>query len=174
MLNALNSGTIPENLNHTFLILISKVQSPRKVTDFKLMNLSNVLNKLIAKVLVNRLKPILLDLVSKTQSAFISERLTTNNVLIAYKTLQYLKLKRSGRMGYMALKLDMSKVYGRVEWDYLESIMEKMGFSNTWSSLISACIRTITYSIVLNGQPHGLIKPSRGLPSIALSLSSSD
>lgn len=129
MLNALNSGTIPENLNHTFLTLISKVQSPRKVTDFKLMNLSNVLYKLIAKVLVNRLKPILLDLVSKTHSAFISERLTTNNVLIAYKMLQYLKLKRSGRMGYMALKLDMSKVYDRVEWDYLESIMEKMGFS---------------------------------------------
>lgn len=53
VLNALNLGNIPENLNHTFLTLIPKVQSPRKVTNFRLINLSNMLHKLIAKVLAN-------------------------------------------------------------------------------------------------------------------------
>lgn len=162
-LNALNSGTILDNINHTFLTLIPKVQSPRKVIDFRPISLSNVLYKLIVKVLANQLKPILPDLVSKTQSVFMSERLITYNVLIAYETLHCLKSKRSGRMGYMALKLNMSKVYDHVEWDYLESIMAKMGFSNRWISLISSCIHIVTYLIMLNGQPHGLIKPSRGL-----------
>ena len=74
-----------------------------------------------------------------------------------------MKAKRTGKMGLMVLKLNMSKAYDRVEWVFLEKIMAKMGFSSRWISLISMCIRFVTYSILLNGQPHGLISPQRGL-----------
>lgn len=74
-----------------------------------------MLYKLVAKALVNRLKPLLPNLISKTQSAFMSKRLITNNILVAHETLHYLKSKRSGKMGYMAWKLDMSKAYNQVE-----------------------------------------------------------
>ena len=63
----------------------------------------------------------------------------------------------------MALKLDMSKAYERMEWVFLEKIMLKMGFYQKWVDLVSACIKSVTYSILLNGQPHGLITPSREL-----------
>ena len=115
ILFVLNTGNIPTNLNHTFITLIPKVHSPRKVSEFRPISLSNVLYKLIAKVLANRLKPLLPKVISKTQSAFMSKRLITNNILIAHETLHYLKEKRKGKMGYMALKLDMSKAYDRVE-----------------------------------------------------------
>ena len=129
VLAILNSSTILTNLNHTFITLIPKIKCPRKVSDFKPISLSNVLYKLIAKVLANRLKHLLPKLISETQRAFLSERLITDNVLIAHETRLYLKEKRTGKMGYMALKLDMRKVYDRVEWVYLEMIMEKMSFS---------------------------------------------
>ena len=66
-------------------------------------------------------------------------------------------------MGYMVLKLDTRKAYDRVKWVYLEMIMKKMGFSQRWINLIAACTRSVTYLVMLNGQPHGLITLTRGL-----------
>ena len=163
VIGVLNTGILPHELNHTFLTLIPKIKSPRRVSDFRPISLTNVLYKLIAKVLANRLKKFLPELISETQSAFVPGRLITDNILIAHETLHYMKSKRSGKVGLMALKLDMSKAYDRVEWSFLEKIMATLGFSQRWISLISMCIRSVTYSILLNGQPHGLISPHRGL-----------
>ena len=91
ILAVLNSGTIPNDLNHTFITLIPKIHSPRRVTEFRPISLSNVLYKLVAKVLANRLKPLLPKLISEKQSAFMSERLITDNILIAHETLHYLR-----------------------------------------------------------------------------------
>lgn len=114
-------------------------------------------------MLANCLKKFLPQLISKTQSAFLLGHLITGNILIAHEIQHCLKAKRTRKMGLMALKLDMSKAYDHVEWVFLEKIMVKMGFSTRWISLISMCIRSVTYSILLNGQHHRLISPQRGL-----------
>ena len=159
VIGVLNTSILPHELNHTFLTLIPKIKSSRRVGDFRPISLTNVLYKLIAKVLANHLKKFLPQLISKTQSAFVPSYLIIDNILIAHETLHFMKSKRKGKVGLMALKLDMSKAYDRVEWFFLEKIMATMGFSQRWISLISMCIRSITYSILLNGQPHGLISP---------------
>ena len=71
--------------------------------------------------------------------------------------------KHTGKDGYMAIKLDISKAYNRVEWDYLSSVMEKMGFNKCWICLMMLCVKTVTYSILVNGEPKGMITPTKTL-----------
>ncbi|XP_074336055.1 uncharacterized protein LOC141673224 [Apium graveolens] len=74
----------------------------------------------------------------------------------------YLKRKRVGKDGYMALKLDMNKAY-RIEWEFLKAILRKMGFSPWWVHLVLQCVSTGSYNIVHGDQIMGLVSPSRGI-----------
>ena len=74
-----------------------------------------------------------------------------------------MKTNCMGEKKFMAFKLDMSKAYNRLEWIFLEKILLKMGFQESWVALIMECIITVLYSILVNGEPKGLIQPSRGL-----------
>ena len=163
ILSCLNSGQLLTSINQTYITLIPKVKSLTRVIEFCPISLCNVLYKILSKVLANRLKPILTHIISETQSAFVPGRLVTDNVLVAFETLHHMHSTKIGRGGAMALKLDMSKAYDHVEWAYLQKLMEKMGFNPRWISLTMMCISSVSYSILINGEPHGLIKPSRGL-----------
>jgi hypothetical protein len=159
----MQTGILDAELNYTFIVLIPKVSHPTKVTEFRPISLCNVLYKLIAKVLANRLKHILPSIISQQQSAFLPGRLITDNVLVAYEALHTMDTRLKGKKGFMAIKLDMSKAYDRVEWNFLEAIMRKMGFATQWIDLIMACVRSVSYSILVNGVPQERIFPSRGL-----------
>ena len=63
----------------------------------------------------------------------------------------------------MVVKLDMSKVYDRVEWDFIHNMMLELGFNPRWVYLVMQCIQTISYSVILNGDPVGYIRPTRGI-----------
>ena len=84
-------------------------------------------------------------------------------MLVAFETLHHMQTKKSGKHGYMAMKLDMSKAYDRVECNFLIKIMERMGFHKKWVGWIYECVSTISFSIMVNGEPRGHIVPSRGL-----------
>ena len=82
---------------------------------------------------------------------------------VAFETLHYLKIKTQGKLGYMTLKLDISKAYDKVEWIFLEKVMRHLGFADSLIKIIMSCMSTVFYTVLLNGQPVGNIKPTRGL-----------
>ena len=129
VLDFLNTGVMLPELNYTHIVLIPKVKSPEKMSDFKPISLCNVIYKIISKMLANRLKLILPQLISPYQSAFVPGRLITDNVLVAYETLHAMHGQKKGKKGAIALKLDISKAYDRVEWPFLKGMMFKLGFS---------------------------------------------
>lgn len=154
-------GTFLQELNHTHIVLIPKTDSPNTVNQFRPISLSNVCYKIIAKILANRLKLVLTSFISPFQSAFIPEKFIQENTIIAQEiSILWKKTKR--KKGLMAIKIDMDKAFDYIEWDFLFKVFRCLGFQPTWINWIKVCITTVSYSIVINGEPHGFIKPTRG------------
>ncbi|KAH9688162.1 reverse transcriptase domain-containing protein [Citrus sinensis] len=162
-LNVLNEQGNPSTLNHTFIALIPKIANPRKVSDYRPISLCNVIYRVVAKAIANRMKPILSHIISHMQSAFIPNRLITDNVIIGYECLHKIRHSKVRKNGLVALKLDISKAYDRVEWPFLEQTMLKMGFPSHWVALIMRCVTSTSFSVLINGVPKGIIQPERGL-----------
>ena len=153
----------PACLNDTLLVLIPKVSNPTLLSQFRPISLCNVFYKIASKVLANRLKVILPDIISHNQSEFIPGRMISDIIILAYELTHFLQNKRSGKNGYAALKLDMSKAYDRVEWCFLQDMMRKMGFERRWIHLIMKCVMTVRYQVKLNHDVTETIIPPRGL-----------
>ena len=133
------------------------------MTDFRPISLCNVIYKIALKAIANRFKRILPSIISDSQSAFVHGRLITDNVLVTFETMHHISKKKGEKVGEMALKLDMSKAYDRVEWVWLEKIMEKLGFAERWRCLVMKCVTSVNYAIKANRCRMGSITPSRGI-----------
>lgn len=125
------SGVLPGGINRTLVCLFSKVKYPKKMADLRPISLCNVLMRILSKVMTNRLKPCLNSIISDKQSAFIQGRLLTDNALIAYEINHYIQRKTHGKYGIAGLKVDISKAYDRLEWSFLENMLEDLGFNKS-------------------------------------------
>lgn len=162
-LNILNNGMSPAAINNTNITLIPKKCNPEKPQDFRPISLCNVIAKLITKCITNRLKPLLPNVISPSQSAFLPGRLITDNALIAFELFHTMKTNKARGLSSFALKLDMSKAYDHIEWSFLLSILTRLGFCSSFTDLIRRCISTVSYSVVINGRPSQPFVPTRGL-----------
>lgn len=131
--------------------------------DLRPISLYNVLYRILAKVLANRIKPVLPKLISKALSTFVPGRSNLYNILVAFEMIHYLKRRKHGKLGDVALKIDISKAYDCVHWGFLQKILLKFGFHSDWVNMIMMCIFTVSYSILVNDALVGPINPHRGL-----------
>ena len=109
------------------------------------------------------MKIVLPSVILDAKSAFVPGRLITNNTMVAYELLHKMRNRRKGKKGQMTIKLDISKAYDWAEWTFLCMIMLKIGLDPRWVHMAMEIVSIASYSILINGEPKGYIKPSRGI-----------
>ena len=116
--NFFETGVLPDGVNDTCIVLIPKIQFPEQLKDFRPISLCNVIYKVVSKCLVNRLRPILEDIISPNQSAFIPGRMITatpSSLLSAFIP------------SILAEMIGVISV--RINWIYLRHMTESTGIS---------------------------------------------
>jgi len=111
-------GSFDRKLAETLVVLIPKVDAPTSIKQFRPISLCKVIYKIITKVLVNRIRPLLDSIIGPLQGSFVLCRGTTENALIDQEIMHYMNHSKS-KKGSLAVKLDLEKAYDRVEWDFL-------------------------------------------------------
>ncbi|KAG7551859.1 Endonuclease/exonuclease/phosphatase superfamily [Arabidopsis thaliana x Arabidopsis arenosa] len=155
------SGKLLKQWNATTLVLIPKVQNATKVSDFRPISCLNTVYKVISKLLASRLQSFLPSVISHSQSAFLSGRLLSENVLLASEIVQ--GYNRSNITARAMLKVDLRKAFDSVRWDFIFSVLAALGLPNKFMGWIKECVCTPCFSISLNGHSDGFFKSTRGL-----------
>nr|GFA56562.1 hypothetical protein [Tanacetum cinerariifolium] len=155
------NGVLLKELNHTIIALISKVTTPLKINDYRLISCCNVLFKCISKIISNRIKDSLMDLVSLNQFAFVPGRRISDNIMLTQELMHNYHLDRGPPR--CASKVDIQKAYDIVDWVFLKDVLVGFGFHPRMIGWIMECVSSTSFSISINGYLHGYFKGKRGL-----------
>jgi hypothetical protein len=155
-----NNVVLPKAITASFFTLVSKKDHPQALSDYRPICLVSSLYKLLSKVLAARLKMVLGKVISKIQSAFLPNRQILDGVLVVNELLDLAK-RRKGKC--LFFKVDFERAYDTVNWNFLDYMMDRMGFAVGWRRWIRACIFQSSMSVLVNGSPTGDFMVDKGL-----------
>ncbi|KAI0515590.1 hypothetical protein KFK09_008255 [Dendrobium nobile] len=157
--NFFTSGSLPRGVKATAIALIPKSSHAAHINDFRPISLCNVLYKIVAKILANRLKVVLPNIIHESQSGFITNRCSTDNIILAAEILRDFK----GCTKKFCAKLDIKKAFDTVSREFIIARMLQKGFPEAFVTWIKGCISDVHFSICLNGYLEGFFKSTSGL-----------
>ncbi|GJR02184.1 transposon TX1 uncharacterized [Tanacetum coccineum] len=153
-------GEFSKGCNASFVTLIPKVDDPLGLGDYWPISLIGSYYKIISKLLSERIKKVIGNVIGEVQNAFIHGRYILDGVLIVNETMEFMKKKKQKGIDF---KLDFEKAYDSIEWGFLMAIKKKMGFGNKWCKWVDSCLRSTSISILVNGSPTREFYMERGV-----------
>lgn len=117
--NFFQTGQMKPKTALTNLVLILKIDEPKKLEHYRPVSVCNVVYKTISKLIALRLKPYIHSCIAESQSAFLLGRDISENVILLREVLHSFKMT-SHKNEELCLKMDLSKAFDRMDWDYLE------------------------------------------------------
>eukprot|EP00253_Pinus_taeda_P024895 PITA_24895 len=146
--------------NSTYLALIPKDTNPETFSRFRPISLCNASYKILAKLLANRIKPLLKRVISNSQIGFVEGRHILDNVIQVQETIHS---SRQRKEKGMVIKLDMANAFDRVNRNFLSKVLLTFGFSPFFVHLIKACIDNPWIAPLVNGRPTNFFQAKRGI-----------
>jgi hypothetical protein len=145
-----STGKMSEYLNKTLISLIPKCLGFETLSQFRPISLCNTVYKIVTKIIVCRLRPIMGNLVSPFQAAFVLGRRGLDNVVIVQELICSTHRKK-GRLGQLILKLDFEKASDRLEWGFIHEVLTFFKFPPPFVELVLECVTTSSFFILVNG-----------------------
>ncbi|XP_030923475.1 uncharacterized protein LOC115950411 [Quercus lobata] len=142
-------GSLPREVNSSLIVLIPKITNSSSVNHFRPISLCNVVYKVISKLLVAKMRPLMQKLISPCQSTFLPDRWIAENQVIVHEMLHSFKTKKV-KTGLMTIKLDLQKAYDCVNWKFLHTVLSKFGFYEVFTNWILACVSSVSFEEVLS------------------------
>lgn len=156
-----SGNSLPKSITHTNLVLIPKKANVQTFSDMRPISLRNFVNKILSRIIHDKLEDLLPKLISANQSGFVKGRSIIENVFLTQELVT--ELGKRGKPSNVAIKLDMAKAYDRVLRFFLMNVLRKMGFSNNFIDMIWRLMSNNYYSVLLNGQPYYFSHSTRGV-----------
>ncbi|KAK3193362.1 hypothetical protein Dsin_024672 [Dipteronia sinensis] len=154
-------GLLLKEINATILALVPKVPNPSKMKDFKPISCCNTLYKIIAKIIANRIKPCLQDIIRPSQSAFMAGRSIGDNILLAQELMR--NYHKDVGCPKLAIKVDLMKAFDMVDWGFLLETLAAFDFPPKFIMWIKVFLTTHKFSISFNGELTGFFSEKRGI-----------
>ncbi|CAL9013233.1 unnamed protein product [Prunus brigantina] len=132
------------------------------MSRFRPIGLCNTLYKVVSKILVNKLVPIMPKIISPNQVSFVPGSQIVDNVIIAQELLHKFRNSK-GKKGFIAWKIDLSKAYDRLQWHFIKDVLWEAGLRGRVLELLMQCITTVKYQAILNGEVTESFQPACGI-----------
>ncbi|KAJ4811131.1 RNA-directed DNA polymerase (reverse transcriptase)-related family protein [Rhynchospora pubera] len=156
------AGEVPQEWLNCRVTLIPKSKEPQTPADYRPISVGNILYRLTMKMIANRLRPFLKEVISQEQNAFIKGRSIAENIILVKELLHSFSQSDFKQRAFL-LKADVNKAFDKLSWDFLERALRYLNVPERFIQLLISSYKRAKVTIMINGNGDGFLEPTQGL-----------